>query len=60
MDCIVKEATEIQLHPDNFNDMEFTPSWSQNPATNILWQSRAIEQWQKEGLTTANWTDCSG
>jgi hypothetical protein len=26
MDCIVKEATEIQLHPDNFNDMEFTPS----------------------------------
>jgi hypothetical protein len=37
IDHLMKEATEIQMHPNNFNtDMLFTQSGSWNPATNII------------------------
>jgi hypothetical protein len=37
MDHTVGGATEIWLHPNNFNwDTEFTLSWPWNPAVNIL------------------------
>jgi hypothetical protein len=54
MDQIVKQATEIQLHPKNFNrGMGFNWSQSWNPSTSILWQRRTIEQQLKAGLSTA-------
>jgi hypothetical protein len=40
MDCIVKEAIEIHLHPNNFNsDGGFNLSRAWQPVTNILKQS---------------------
>jgi hypothetical protein len=43
MDQIMKEATEIYLHPKNFiTDMGFNLNQFWNPVTNILWQSKTL------------------
>jgi hypothetical protein len=45
MDCLVKEATEIWLHPEYFNrDTEFPSNCSWYPAANIKIQMRELER----------------
>jgi hypothetical protein len=45
MDCLLKEATEIWLHPDYFNrDTEFPLNCSWYPAANIIKQMRELER----------------
>jgi hypothetical protein len=41
MDCLVREAIVVQLHPNNFNrDEGFTLSRTWHPVINMLKQSR--------------------
>jgi hypothetical protein len=53
MDCLVKEAIEIRLHPNNFNrDGGFTLSRAWQPVTNMLKQSgKSSRAKQRKRLT---------
>jgi hypothetical protein len=47
MDCVIKEAIEIRLHPKNFNrDSGFTLSRSWYPVTNMLKQYSHTRTWK--------------
>jgi hypothetical protein len=52
MDCLIKEAIEIRLHPRNFNrDGDFNISWSWHPVTDMIKQYRDEPIQRRPGKT---------
>jgi hypothetical protein len=50
MDCLVKEASEIQLHPNNFKRYGICPKLLWYPDTNTL----KLKKCHKEGPMASN------